>query len=235
MVFCAAFLGLCSPLHSREAAAAVEDRYLVVPELCFAPATSPELVTQAQQRATNATVENSLHAGLVNRARLDRRWTTTAMDGFGLLQGDPMTLTWSILPDGTSTSGGVGEPAAASDLRTFLDDIYAEEQQWRQIFRAVFARWAELTGITYIEELNDDGAAFPGSSGALGVRGDVRIGGHLIDGGYGVLAYNYFPNSAAGLLEELLVVSIPGPGEYFVRVESGGQLRVVTPTTTLLD
>jgi len=32
------------------------------------------------------------------------------------------------------------------------------------------------------------------ASGVLGVRGDVRISGHFIDGNSGVLAYNFFPN-----------------------------------------
>jgi hypothetical protein len=91
--------------------------------------------------------------------------------------------------------GGVGEAAAASDLQEFLNGIYASEAEWRELFRSVFARWGAHTGITYVEMPRDDGAAFPGSPGALGERGDVRIGGHAIDGSYGVLAYNYFPNT----------------------------------------
>ena len=183
-VACAAFLGLCSPVHSAGDSVTSQDPFLVAPELCFAPGTPPERVAQAQQRVTSAAFAISLHPRLMNRSRLDEHWTwtATATDGSGLLRGEPMTLTWSILPDGTSISDGVGEPAAASNLRAFLNGIYANETEWRQIFRAVFARWGELTGITYVEEPNDDGASFVGSRGALGVRGDVRIGGHRIDG-----------------------------------------------------
>jgi len=38
----------------------------------------------------------------------------------------------------------------------------------------------------------DDGAAW-GTGGSAGLHGDVRIGGHPIDGVNGILAYNYFP------------------------------------------
>jgi len=40
--------------------------------------------------------------------------------------------------------------------------------------------------------ISNVGSAYPGS---LGVRGDVRIGGHLIDGNSNILSYNYFPNN----------------------------------------
>ena len=46
---------------------------------------------------------------------LGSRWSGTATDGFGLTQGDPTTITWSFIPDGTFISGGVGEPASNSD------------------------------------------------------------------------------------------------------------------------
>jgi len=44
-------------------------------------------------------------------------------------------------------------------------------------------------------EPNDDGATVFTSSGKVGVRGDIRIGGHPIDGANNVLAYTYSPNS----------------------------------------
>ena len=58
---------------------------------------------------------------------ITNRWTATATDGGGLSLGDPTTLTWSVVPDGTSISGGIGEPAAPSNLRSFLDGIYGNQ------------------------------------------------------------------------------------------------------------
>jgi hypothetical protein len=125
--------------------------------------------------------------------RLNPRWSSTATDGSGLGQGDPTTITWGFVPDGLSISGAVGEPTSPSNLRAFLDGIYGVGN-WLPIFQQVFDRWQGLTGITYVYEPNDDGAAFANSSGVVGVRADVRIGGHLIDGNSGILAYNYYPN-----------------------------------------
>jgi hypothetical protein len=123
------------------------------------------------------------------------RWSYTATDGGGLSEGDPTTLTWSVVPDGTSIGSGIGEPAAPSNLRAFLNGIYGNQSTWIALFQQTFDRWGELTGITYVHESNDDGVALFNSSGQLGVRGDIRIGGHTIDGNYGVLAYNYYPDN----------------------------------------
>ena len=44
--------------------------------------------------------------------QLAGRWTSTATDGGGLGQGDPTTLTWTIVQDGTGVPGFSGEPSA---------------------------------------------------------------------------------------------------------------------------
>ena len=144
-----------------------------------------------------------------NAFRLGSRWSTTATNGGGLGQGDPTIVTWSIVPDGTPIPalGGIGgESADPSDLVSFLGGIYGvntpdtnyTDEIWFAHFESIFDRWSELSGVTYVYEPNDDGAAFTSFSssapGVLGVRGDARIGGHLIDGNSGVLAYNFFPN-----------------------------------------
>jgi hypothetical protein len=120
-------------------------------------------------------------------------------------QGDPTVLTWSYIPDGTTIPGGVvpGEPTAPSDMRGWLNGIYGNFNTWHAVFVQVFNRWSALTGIRYVYEPNDDGAAFAagGARGLLGVRGDVRIGGHFIDGNSNVLAYNYFPNNGDMILD----------------------------------
>ncbi|MDX1522165.1 MAG: matrixin family metalloprotease, partial [Anaerolineae bacterium] len=125
------------------------------------------------------------------------RWSATATNGFGLTQGDPTTLTWSIVPDGTSVGGFIGEGASPSNLQATLNSIYGGGQaEWLPLLQSVFDRWGALTGISYVYEPNDDGAAISSfNNGILGVRGDVRISGHTIDGDSGVLAYNFFPNA----------------------------------------
>ena len=137
------------------------------------------------------------------------RWASTAMSGSNLSQGQPTVLTWSIVPDGTPVDGFADEPDSPSDLIAFLDNIYggaAEpnlvEKPWFPLVEQVFARWGELTGNTYVYEPNDDGSSWRAlgpfnvdiDDGEVGVRGDVRIAGHTIDGDYGVLAYNFYPD-----------------------------------------
>src|SRR5581483_6781492 len=124
-----------------------------------------------------------------------------ATDGCCLGQGAPTTLTYSFVPDGTPISGGAGEPSSPSDMRAFLDGIYGSSDVWMPLFHAVFARWSELAGVRYVYEPADDGAPFPTAGGALGVRGDVRIGGHPINGTGGVIAYNWYPNSGDMVLD----------------------------------
>lgn len=122
-------------------------------------------------------------------------------------QGLPTTLTWSFIPDGTSIYGYNGEPTSNSDLVAFLDARYGvtgggndlTTRPWFEVFEDAFADCASLTGISYVYEPNDDGAAltqFSAPGGSLGTRGDIRIGGHFIDGqsGSNTLAYNFFPS-----------------------------------------
>ena len=133
----------------------------------------------------------------------DNLWTTTATNGSGIQRGDPITLTWSIVPDGLSIRGFVGEPTSLSDLIDFFDTQIGSasgplsNRPWFPPLEQGFIAWANLSGINLVYEPNDDGAAFPGSSGVIGVRGDIRIGGHLIDGEMqsNILAYNFFPNT----------------------------------------
>jgi hypothetical protein len=167
-----------------------------MPAFCFAPGTPPDVVANAFERAERLYEKSSLTPPSTLKFVIADRWSYTATDGGGLSQGDPTTLTWSVVPDGTSIGSGVGELAGPSGLRAFLNGIYGDEAAWLAIFQQVFDRWGELTGITYVYEFNDDGAALSySSSGQLGVRADIRIGGHAIDGDYGILAYNYYPNN----------------------------------------
>ena len=156
---------------------------------CFAPGT-PESVMRAWY--AQAFVPPPGAAPF----RPNARWTTTATDGSGISRGQPITLTWGILADGAST-----DTSDPSNLRAFLNAIYGSQATWQPLMQEVFDRWRELTGISYVFEPNDDGAAFPGSPGILGVRADVRIGGHNIDGPFNTLAYNFFPNSGDMIID----------------------------------
>jgi serralysin len=169
---------------------------LDVPDVVFAPDTSAEVV-------------NTYNA-LQNRAGFDAftftdtdRWTRTVTSGStSLAQGDATVIRWSIAPDGTAISGYNGEAATPSNLRAFLNGIYgantastrAQDQPWFGTLQSVFDRWSAVSGVNYVYEANDDGAAISSSySGVVGVRGDVRISGHYIDGPSNVLAYNFYP------------------------------------------
>lgn len=131
------------------------------------------------------------------------RWSSTATNGGGLTQGDPTTITWGIVPDGTPVSGFNGEPASPSNLISFLGGIYGvttadanvTDEPWFGLFQSYLNRWSALSGISYVYASNDDGVALSSfNAGILGVRPDIRISGHFIDGNSNILAYNFFPN-----------------------------------------
>lgn len=123
----------------------------------------------------------------------------------GGAQGDAATVTWSVSPDGTPIAGFNGEPNSPSNLVSRLRGIYSDAhdpldtdyagEAWFGQMNEAYSRWATVSGLTINYEPNDDGAAFVGAPGAVGIRGDLRVGGHAIDGSSGVLAYNFFPSS----------------------------------------
>lgn len=159
------------------------------PILCFAPGTKPDVI-EAFTRVF----------GGDQRAQLTGRWTATAIDGGGLTQGTPTTLTFSFVPDGTFVPDLIGV-TGNSNLHAWLNGIYGSQAVWQPIFEDVFARWTELAGLTYVFEANDDGVNLNSSAGVVGVRGDLRIAAITIDGNSGVLAYNNFPNDGDMVLD----------------------------------
>lgn len=175
----------------------------LVPTTCFAEGTDADLIARHHERLQPQGLPTSLDdrqapegfSGFVFEET--NRWSLTALSGGGLTQGDPTLVTWSIVPDGTSIFGFAGEPTAPSNLRAFLDSLYGDQTVWLPLVQSVFDRWSELNGVTYVFEPRDDGAPwifFDIDDGVSGVRGDVRIAGHAIDGDAGILAYNFFPN-----------------------------------------
>lgn len=160
--------------------------------MCFAEGTDPDLVA-----AYNLLFEQEMWGGAQGndpRFQIGGRWSSTASDFSTGPQGSPVTLTYSFVPDGTFIPNG-GFGSGSSQLFAWMNSRYGSTAVWQPLFHQVFDRWAELTGVSYIYEPNDDGSSHSGAGGSLGVRGDVRIAAKSLDGGGGVLAYNFFPNN----------------------------------------
>lgn len=131
----------------------------------------------------------------VRAADVVNRWTATQFDGGGIERGDPITLFWSIVPDGESY-----ERSANSDLVDYLDDgwnVSAQDRTpiltnrpWWDVMKSAYDQYERVSGLRmqYRSEQNAFGQD-------TGLFGDIRIGGEVIDGDPGgVLADNVFPN-----------------------------------------
>lgn len=125
------------------------------------------------------------------------RWMLTSSGATGP-QGFAITLTWSIVPDGTTIPN-----EGPSDLIAHLDRLYGvsvvdddlTKRPWFPHFERSFNRWSELGGITFQYQPNDDGAVMQSARGIEGLRGDVRIGGAYIDGENGLPGFTWLPES----------------------------------------
>lgn len=140
------------------------------------------------------------------------RWTSTALTQGALAQGDPVTLTYSFAPDGTFVPSVGLTAGGPSDLFQTLDALFPTPQDWQNRFHEVFTQWGALTGVTYVYEPGDDGAALYTSPGVAGVRGDIRISGRSIDGqsGPNVLAFNFLPSGGGDMVLDTDNVAILG-------------------------
>ncbi len=131
------------------------------------------------------------------------RWSSTATDNPTSLLGRPITLTWSIVPDGTTISNVINGQSGLSDFIGDFDAIYGdpgtgnlEDRSWFSAIQESFDRWEAITGVDFVYEPNDDGLPMGNFGGVLVVRGDIRIGGTTIDGNGGALGQTGFiPNS----------------------------------------
>ncbi len=165
--------------------------------MCIA---TPELSIMFAPEATAEEMRVVLEGLVDDGARFNlqgSRWTSTATNG-AVEQGEPITLTYSFVPDGTQISGFNGEPASPSELYAVFDANFpGGRAAWKAAFAEAFERWSEVTNITYIE-VSDDGAGFPLAPGQLGARGDVRIAMHPVGGS--ILAYNFYPNAGGDMV-----------------------------------
>jgi len=174
--------------------------------LCFDPANPPsrEMMDRVEENMRTAIDEMGI------KYQIGGRWSGTYTGPSGTLSfgstGDPIVLTWSLMPDGVSIPGSNGEPTAPNILFADLDGAFASQggrATWINRFNQIWARWSQLTGITYVRISGnatnadaDDGASWGSSASAT--RGQVRIASHSIDGASGVLAYNFFPGAGTG-------------------------------------
>ena len=139
-------------------------------------------------------------AGKVGKFIIDSRWTRTATNGSGLVQGDPTTLTWSFPADGVPTDE-FDNADAPNNLLNFLNTTFPggsgsdlTQRPWFQIFDKSLNRLEELAGLTYNFVTQDDGVPMRGGNfGILGTRADIRIMGKNIDDPFNTLAYNALP------------------------------------------
>ena len=104
--------------------------------------------------------------------------------------GTGATVTWSLMPTGTSCAAEFAG-CTNSTLSDFMPAGFAAE------ITAAFAAWSAVANITFVL-VPDLGEAF----NAAGGSGDIRVGGHAFDGPFGVLAHGFYPpvngTSAAG-------------------------------------
>jgi hypothetical protein len=174
---------------------------------CFDPSKPPsEAVMAKLEAAMRQAVDES---GL--KYQVGGRWSGNYVGADGVTRsygasGDPIVMTWSLVPDGVSISSGVGEPVANSNIFARMDSAFASQggrATWISRIQQTFDRWGQYIGVTYVRisgNVNnsdaDDGAVWTASGNAL--RGQVRISMKSIDGQGGVLAYNQFPGSGTG-------------------------------------
>jgi len=170
------------------------------------------------------------------------RWNFwTAIDGsFNASQGDPINLTWSILPDDITTAGTQGSGPSA--LISMFDGIYGSgpggpdltQRPWFNLFSDSYNRYNELTGINFVFEPgntdfagDDTNPMSTNRDGILETRGDIRLGASPIDGFLGTLAYAFGPQFGEIVLDTgdaSLRWSIPNDAQNIIMHETGHSL-----------
>ncbi|MCL4221635.1 MAG: matrixin family metalloprotease [Phycisphaerales bacterium] len=197
------------PEHRLALATLIRSRIdgIAVPALCFEPGSVDDETAYAFSLVLFG--DNA-------RYQQTTRWTSTALSGGGLTQGTPTILTYSFVPDGTFCPNITGW-SGNSTLFAWLNSRYGSQATWKPLFDQVFARWASLTGLSYVYEPNDDGVTLNQNPGVAGVRGDVRIAAMTLDGNSGVLAYNNFPQDGDMVLDAY---------DSFYNITSSNSLRL---------
>jgi hypothetical protein len=124
------------------------------------------------------------------------------------VMGTGATVTWSLMPTGTSCAA----ESAGCTITSLADFMPAG---FMNAITAAFDAWSAVADIVFMQ-VGDDGSAF----NSPGVAGDIRLGGHAFDGAGGTLAHGYYPPAngvtAAGDIHfdiaEIWKLGFGGPG-----------------------
>ncbi|HWU83777.1 MAG TPA: matrixin family metalloprotease, partial [Rhodocyclaceae bacterium] len=123
--------------------------------------------------------------------------------------GTGATVSWSLMPTGTSCSAIEGGGCSITAFGDLLPS------GWMNAVNTAFDMWSSVADLHFVQ-VADDGAA----EGFATNSGDIRLGLHAFDGSFGVLAHGYYPpangGSAAGDIHldsaELWKIGFGGPG-----------------------
>lgn len=111
--------------------------------------------------------------------------------------GNPVVLTYSFPSDGLMVDGNINSSGDIQPnvLHARLDELFDNEETWKQHFRDMFDSWSAITGNIYTEVDDDDApwgtsGPFHGNPG----RGDVRIAMVEVTPTT-FFAFNFFPEN----------------------------------------
>jgi len=160
----------------------------------FAACCGSEACAILEPTATAEEVDSYLRATIQVGSRFNTagsRWNSTVRTP-STSRGDPIVITYSFVPDGVTIPSNSYNSQSPSNLNSAMNSQFGGSG-WKDVFRQVFAKWSDLSGIRYVE-VSDDGASW--GSGGSSSRGDVRIYGTAIPSS--VAAYNYYPGNGTG-------------------------------------
>ena len=108
------------------------------------------------------------------------------------------TITWSIMPDGTTIDPNHPEPgiSGTSSLHALMTELGYEQSM--ATIRQAFQQWSDAANI-YFEEVTDSGLPFKSPDGAPPATGHIRLGAFSLPEYFGAVGFAPPPNG--GLLE----------------------------------
>src|SRR5262245_23166646 len=113
--------------------------------------------------------------------RLEERLVMYSLTGYSWPSATASNLSYSYVPDGTSSEG------YTTSLFSKLDAV-APRDVWQHEFARALQTWADVSNINF-HLVADSGVA----SGSTGQQGDIRLAAHPLSSGY--LAYTYYPSA----------------------------------------